>query len=432
MKRRKSIDRKKIYEIGKLSAVSGVLSVLTAGIFRLEVGLIPLLAVLFFLFLSQITKMMRKKMYWDERFEQCADYLQQMVFAFEKNGEVAASLRETRDFYGEDEMGRCLEEALNYLEASYAGNSKEVALRIIEEIFPNRILKTIHKFFVEAENTGGKTNAALEILKEELQRYRTRVRLFQDKCNKNRINIMVAVMAGILLCASLLYLTPEAGALPDSPLYQAGTVILFALSMLIVYGAFVTTCRDWLKEKATYSEEELKEKLLKYVNHTGKVGRKTLKDILQKEIDKCFPDWILKLTLLLQNRDVPGAIEESMQDADVVLKYYIQKLAEQIHDHPDSSMPYLDFLEEFKTPETENALKMLYAISTGGCADADRQLAGLYDRTQIMADQAAKARQDNQMAGMYVLFLAPTLLTSLKLILDLSILLISFMGQMGM
>ena len=138
------------------------------------------------------------------------------------------------------------------------------------------------------------------------------------------------------------------------------------------------------------------------------------------------------MTLLLQNRDVTGAIEESIKDADVVLRYYLRKLAEGIHDHPDSPVPYLEFLEEFKTPETENAMKMIYAISTGSCTDADKQLVWLFDRTQVMEEQAAQMNQENQAAGMYVLFIAPTLLTSLKLILDLSVMLVSFMGQLGM
>ena len=116
----------------------------------------------------------------------------------------------------------------------------------------------------------------------------------------------------------------------------------------------------------------------------------------------------------------------------MVLKYYLRNLAEGIHDYPDSPAPFLKFLEEFKTPETENAMKMIYAISTGSCADVEKQLVWLYDRTQVQQEQAAEMDQENQSAGMYALFLAPTLVTSLKLILDLSVLLVSFMGQPGM
>lgn len=425
-------DRKKLCEAGKLLLVSIFLSMALAELFQLRQRLIPVLILLLTPVLFRIAGQLHKKHRMDLRFEQCAEYMQQMLFAFERTGEIAASLREIREFFGEDEMGSCLSEALDYLEVSYSGNSKEAALRIIEEKFPNKMLKTIHKFLVEAENTGGRTGTAMEILKEELQRYRTRVRLFQVSCKKSRMNSIVAVAAGMLLCASLLYLTPDAGALSSFGLYQAGTVVLCVVSMIILYGAFALTSRDWLEEQGAYTEEELEAKLLKYLNNTQKVGRRTLKGILQKEINKSFPDWILKLTLLLQNRDVPGAIEDSIRDADVVLKYYLRALAEEIHDKPDCAAPYLEFLKEFKTPETENAMKMVYAISTGGCIDADKQLVGLFDRTQIMAEQAAQAKQETQMAKMYVLFLAPTLLSSLKLILDLSILLVSFMGQLSM
>lgn len=430
--RPKKKQRETVLEVGKTIALAVTSAVLLAKLFRLWYRWIPILLVIFLPGAYLIRKKLRQKRYRDRRFEQCADYLQQMIFSFEKTSEITASLREVRGFYGEDEMGRSLDEALDYLETTYSGNSKEVALKIIEEKFPCRILNTVHKFLLEAETTGGRMDHSLEILKEELQRYRTRIKLFQNQCRKNRINIIAAILAGLLLCVSLLYLTPKAEALCGFFAYQMGTVLMLTFSMLILYGAFCLTCRDWLEEKGTYSPKELEEKLLKYLNNTQKVGRRTLKSILQKEINLSYPDWILKLTLLLQNRDVPGAIEESIRDADTVLKYYLQRLAEGIHDHPDSPAPYLDFLEEFKTPETENAMKMIYTISTGGCVDADKQLAWLFDRTQVMEEQAAQIRQENQTAKMYVLFLAPTLGASLKLILDMSILLVSFMGQMGM
>ncbi|MGN0312469.1 MAG: hypothetical protein ACI4CC_06800 [Lachnospiraceae bacterium] len=432
MKHRVSMKKKKLYDAVKLLAITVVTAVVVAGIFQLEPKIIPLLILLFFPQVAWIFRQYDKKSSQDKRFELCMDYLQQMIFSFEKTKELTISLKETKELYGEDEMGRCLSEALDYLEATYSGNSKAAALKIIEEGFPCRLVKTVHRFLLEAESTGGRTEAALDILKTELQRYRTRIKLFQTKCQKTRINIIVAVVAGMLLSASLLYLTPDAGNLVSFPIYQTGTVVMCVISLGILCGAFSITCKDWLKEKETYSQKELEEKLLKYLNKDQKVGRKTLRKILQRQINRSYPDWILQLTLLLQNRDVAGAIEESIRDADVVLKYYLKNLAEGIHDYPDSPAPFLKFLEEFKTPETENAMKMIYAISTGSCVDADKQLVWLYDRTQVQQEQAAEMDQENQSAGMYALFLAPTLVTSLKLILDLSVLLVSFMGQLGM
>ena len=432
MKHRVSMKKKKLYDVVKMLVITVATATVVSGIFQLEPKIIPLLILLFFPQVTWIFRQYDKKSSQDKRFELCMDYLQQMIFSFEKTKELTISLKETKELYGEDEMGRCLNEALDYLEATYSGNSKAAALKIIEERFPCRLVKTVHHFLLEAESTGGRTEAALDILKTELQRYRTRIKLFQTKCQKTRINIIVAVVAGMLLSASLLYLTPDAGSLVSFPIYQIGTVVMCVISLGILCGAFYITCKDWLKEKETYSQKELEEKLLKYLNKDQKVGRKTLKKILQRQINRSYPDWILQLTLLLQNRDVAGAIEESIRDADVVLKYYLKNLAEGIHDYPDSPAPFLKFLEEFKTPETENAMKMIYAISTGSCVDADKQLVWLYDRTQVQQEQAAEMDQENQSAGMYALFLAPTLVTSLKLILDLSVLLVSFMGQLGM
>ena len=274
MRRRRKVDKKKLCDMGKLLMEALAAAILVTGVFQLRSEWILLLSLLFLPGLGSIWKQQKKRNYQDKRFEQCMDYLQQLIFAFEKTGELTVSLRETRAFYGEDEMGRSLDEALDYLESTYSGNSKEVALKIIEEKFPCKIVKTVHNFLIEAETTGGRTEAALDILKTELQRYRTRVKLFQGKCRKNRTNIIVAVGAGILLCASLLYLTPNAGALANSLIYQAGTVVMCVLSMGILYGGFSLTCRDWLEETKSYSEEELEQKLLKYLNNKQKIRKK--------------------------------------------------------------------------------------------------------------------------------------------------------------
>ncbi|MBE5905846.1 MAG: hypothetical protein E7277_03500 [Lachnospiraceae bacterium] len=367
-----------------------------------------------------------------QRFEALADYMQQMLFSFERTREITVALKETAELFSEGEMHEVLTNALLYLEKAYTADCKHAALGMIEKEFPNGEVKLLHNFMLEAETEGGRIEDVVQMLKEEQRRYRLRVNLFQEQCKKQQRNIILACVAGLLLCSSILYLVPDATLLTGYPLYHIGTVILFWLNLVIMGMGMHVTNRDWLREQKRYSDEEVEAKLVRYLNGKQTVGRRTLKKILQREINQAFPDWMLKLSLLLQSRDVAGAIEESTQDAPIVLLYYIKELVEQIHAYPDSAKPYVEFLGDFKNASSTTFMKMLYTISIGGCPDAPRQLMMLLERNNQLENQEVLMRQENSMAMTQALFLSPTLLASFKMILDMSMLLVSFLGQLGM
>lgn len=382
--------------------------------------------------INKSNRLLMKKHRFDFKFDECSDYLQQMSFAYEKSGEITTSLKECAEVFTEGEMKECLVEGIEFLEQVNNGNRKVLGLRFVEDKFPNEQIRLFHNYMVELENIGGNRQAGIKVLREEFNSWKIRTSLFQKECENGRRNGIIALIASALLCLSVVYLVPKRELLIAQPIYQIGTTIMICLYLGIFLLILMKTSRNWIETKSEYSEEELERKVLKYYNGKSKIGRKTLKRILQKQITKAYPEWMLRLTVQIQNRDVAGAIIESEKNANVVLKLYLKDLIEMIHDYPDSSKPYLEFLDDFKTPESVAAMKMLYSISVGSCINPVEQMAELFRRTQIMQNEVAKQEQEKIGAMLYGLFLLPTLLASVKLIMDMSIILVGFTSQLGM
>lgn len=433
MKRRQTILQKKYRMWGK----QYLLPVLTMWlicrfIYQLQIRYCLIVCLLFMLTIRKTNRLLLKKHRFDLQFDECGDYLQQISFAFEKNGEIVASLKECEEVFYDGEMKTCISQAIEFMEHVYNGTRRDMGLHLIEEKYSCPQIRLVHNYMLELEISGGERKTGMKALREEFERFRTRGMLFQKECETRRRNSVIAIIASMLLCASVGYLVPEPKILVDCKAYQVGTMLLFLVNMGVLLLVMKKTIRNWIRPNKEYSERELERKVLKYYNQKGWIGRRTLKRIIANEITRAYPEWMLQLTIQLQHRDVAGAIMESEKNSDIVLKLYLKELIEKIHDYPDSPKPYLEFLNEFKTPESMSFMKMLYAISVGSCTNVVEQVTELFRRTQILRDDIAKKQQEKVAATMYGLFLLPTFIASIKLIADMSVILIAFTSQLTM
>ena len=99
---------------------------------------------------------------------------------------------------------------------------------------------------------------------------------------------------------------------------------------------------------------------------------------------------------------------------------------------PESVLPYHRFLKSFQIPEVHSAMSMLFSVSMGNSGRADRQIGELIDRNLEMLDVAEKGRLKNLSSGMYLLFLAPVLTASLKLLVDMAVFMMTFLSGAGL
>lgn len=135
----------------------------------------------------------------------------------------------------------------------------------------------------------------------------------------------------------------------------------------------------------------------------------------------------MDIILLLQSENVQMAFRKSQEHVPAVLRHEVELLVERIEMEPESAEPYHKFFQEFQIPEIHSAMSMLYAISMGSSNRADRQIGELIGRNLIMLDAAEKERLSNLSSGMYLLFLAPVVTASLKLVTDMAIFMLTFL-----
>ena len=75
-------------------------------------------------------------------------------------------------------------------------------------------------------------------------------------------------------------------------------------------------------------------------------------------------------------------------------------------------------------------MKMLYSISSGTGGDPKKQIAEIIRRNNMLLDKSEKNAFDNVFAGLYGLFLTPAIVGSGKLLMDMLVFFVLFMGQM--
>ena len=148
---------------------------------------------------------------------------------------------------------------------------------------------------------------------------------------------------------------------------------------------------------------------------------------LKQEIQYAFPNWLLDLVLLLQSENVQVALEKSKEFVPGVLKKELWQLTEQLELEPESAKPYHEFLKGFSIPEVHSAMGILYSISIGNSGNADKQMGELVDKNLELLDMTERGMLKKQAAAMQIFFLLPVLTASFKLVVDMVVLMLTFL-----
>jgi hypothetical protein len=162
-----------------------------------------------------------------------------------------------------------------------------------------------------------------------------------------------------------------------------------------------------------------------------KVGRHLARKNLIKSVKCAFPVWLMDMILLLQSENVQVALQKSLAHAPGILVEDLQRLVDRLELTPESAEPYHAFMQEFQIPEVHAAMSMLFSLSIGNSGQADRQIGELIVQNLEMLDVVEKERLHDRNSGMYLLFLAPVLTASLKLLVDMALFMVSFLTGAG-
>lgn len=136
---------------------------------------------------------------------------------------------------------------------------------------------------------------------------------------------------------------------------------------------------------------------------------------------RVLPQWLMEMTLLLQNNNVQVSLMKSTKAASGVLKKELTMLMERLHETPDRLCVYTSFCENFDIPEVSNCMKMLYAVAENGTGNMNAQMSHLLERVHEMQNQADDIWNERIAFRMKMIFSYPVVAATMKLLLDLTV-----------
>ena len=452
--------------------------VLVAAIFgllyKLELPYIAAIGIIGLVFSPMVILQMMKGRYHTTMFSLANNYMEQFLYSFKRNGTVLNALLEIATIFDEGIFHEALEKAIEHIQYTTDSEDPErEALDIVGEFFHCERIDAIHSFVIGAQRRGGDAGGSILLLAKNRAMWAERVMNLQKEFQIVKRNIMIALVATMLICILPLYLLGGDLDISSIPLCQISAVILIGICMLIYVKADKKLCRSWIEkevdstgmgkkylqvrdyDEAKEAKSSQKRAIIPVILFIGafiyfkniavlvagvvvvlfflnqhKIGHSLAMKKVAREIEKQFPNWLMEVALLLQTDNVQMAIRKSMDSAPEVLVYALEDLIDQLEEDPNAIEPYHRFLKEYRNPDVQSAMKMLYALSSGNAGDVTKQVEELIDRNNAMMDKAEKLEQEDKIAGMKVYILLPSLLASFKLMVDMALLLVVFLQNL--
>ena len=414
-----------------------------------------------------------RKMYQQKRFDDAATYMEQMIRSFQKTPKIFSALKDTEIIFPDGPMKETIKKAIYHIEHDYDSqeNSSKKALHLIEEEYENEKIRNIHRYLIDIERTGADYQKQLDILLNDKNNWITSVSKMQKEFNRAKRNVDISIIGVLICCLVPTKLLSNTVSISNIYAYQVCTVIALAVALILYIKTDSKTTVNWLKQKKTYSDEEITEKYTKVVTYDkNKQKIKSLiyaiipiiatvyfssihnaigisvgvivsifllnqhsidynmkKKIVSREIEKELPLWLLNLSLLIQQDNIENSIAKSLPDAPAVLKPAIRKLNSELAETSEDITPYLNFLLDFNIPVVQATMKMLYAISSGSTVNPEEQITELINRnTQLIAKADSLAQEDIETKLKLMIF-APNIIGIFKIGVDLILVLLSFM-----
>lgn len=462
--------KKALFAYGMIVLVAAIFGLL----YKLELPYIAAIGIIGLVFSPMVILQTMKGRYHTTMFSLANNYMEQFLYSFKRNGTVLNALLETATIFDEGIFHEVLERAIEHIQYTTDSEDPErEALDIVGDFFHCERIDAIHSFVIGAQRRGGDAGGSILLLAKNRAMWAERVMNLQKEFQIVKRNIMIALVATMLICILPLYLLGGDLDISSIPLCQISAVVLIGICMLIYVKADKKLCRSWIEKEVDSTGmgkkylqvrdyDEVKEAkssqkmaiipvilfigafiyfkniavlvagvvvVLFFLNQ-HKIGHSLAIKKVAREIEKQFPNWLMEVALLLQTDNVQMAIRKSMDSAPEVLVYALEDLIDQLEEDPNAIEPYHRFLKEYRNPDVQSAMKMLYALSSGNAGDVTKQVEELIDRNNAMMDKAEKLEQEDKIAGMKVYILLPSLLASFKLMVDMALLLVVFLQNL--
>lgn len=444
-------------------------------LYQLKLPWMIALAIGFCLLMPGVIKAFYRNKYEEKRYDDVTTYIEQMLYSFRKNSKITVSLQDTLSVFPEGKMHDTIAEAIEYTRNSTSGgNLYREALKVIEKVYPCRRVRSLHRYMIKVEGVGGDHDAGVEALLKDRRLWVERVESFKKESKTVLMDVYIALGFSIGLAALIVRLmaTPMVD-VPSNLFYQVTSfAFLFICGWTIraVTKATIFTLED---EEDEANSKRLVQKLNWIRNYDPQVEfkkvmklscvfvaffavgffmgsalvmgiaiaaicyalfvkryldkRSAIKSIC-RAVEKAYPDWLLELALLLQIDNLHVSIQKTLDSAPLILRKDLAKLADDIIKDPASIDPYVKFLNFLPLNQVHSSMKLLYSISEFGQHKGSVQLMELVERNSILMDKAEKYRNDDRLAKTFIIKFIPMGISSMKLMCDLVVMLVSYMS----
>ena len=406
-----------------------------------------------------------------QRFMDIANYMEQLLYAFQRHSKILTTLEDTNVIFQESTiMYQRIKEAIQYIQQTYETDTLyQNAFAIIEKEYECSLLKRIHNFLLQVEIYGGEYEQSLAILIQERNRWVSRIVETQKQKKIVKRNMSVSVILAILIVCTMTLVVPESFAeIKNNWLVQVSTITVLGINLCIWTWVQCRLTGSWLNIERKLSEKEtlqlyhavknyqpysIKQNIIRaailfstvivvmYSNKSvyvvASVGlicvwiffKKRLsyqlkRKKLRREVKKVFPEWMLGISLLLQTDNVQVSLEKSIAECPLILREELFCMLEALEKDPISVQPYFQFFRVVEDTEIQSSMKMLYAMSQHGTKEMQGQILTLVERNVAMQDLGEKIVIEDYLTGMNIFILVPMVIGAFKMMVDMGILIV--------
>ncbi len=422
-----------------VAAYGGMLCMmaLLGRFFQLQWQYILLLCVIAVMLSPFFARNTAKSKYEQQRFSELNIYMEQFLYSFQKSKKILTTLEDVEKLFGQGRMKTTINKAREFIMHTYSRQHVErEGLQLIEKEYSCKRLETIHKYALWVERNGGDCENGILLLLEARRMWADSVYLLMKEKKKQRFNVILSIVASLLLCSMIYLITSRMDfSIMDNPISQLLTTIVLVLDLVIYYQVEKRFSQGYVLEEAEDDGEAYRQ-YQRYCKYNSKhliqrLGKQAAQKRVTRAMEIAFPQWLMQLALLLQTENVQVALVKSFEASPKILQLELKELIYKLQKSPSAMEPYMEFLQEFTLPEVKASMKMLYSISEGCGGEAQSQIRDMIQRNQQLLDKANRMKNEDALAGMYLLFLAPQLTAGVKMVADLMVLMILYMANMG-
>lgn len=380
-----------------------------------------------------------KELKLKDRYDSVVMYLEQILYSFKKRPKIREALIDAQKT-SENSMKELIEEVVVNIDTKMNDNIYAESLKIIEDEYPCRRIKSVHGFIQKIENQGGAYESYLNILLEDIKAWNDRTQILMQDMQRIKRNILISIGATMLTCAFMIRIIPEDYDYTDKLIYQISTVIMLFLMEVIYYLAIKKLNIDWFQEVRGLEPESIDRyyHIIRQVsansgpkNWLQRSNYKTAKKRLEREIMREFPDWLRETAVNLQVETVQSAIEHSYENAPYAMREPIRKMLLDFEDYPIGIEPYDNFLKELDIHEIKSSMKMLYSMGELGKEESEIQISSIMDRNIKLENQAEKLKNKDRVGIASFLSVVPMFTGVVKIMIDMLLMIFVFTSALS-